>query len=174
MKKILIIMIVLTLSGIASAQGFKVGAAGNIVFPTGEFSEFNSTGWGVDAFGIFDLGALTLTARVGYISFGEGEISELGELVKTTTTAVPVMAGVRWGFGGLVGPSLYAGLEAGIHSFSTSAETVGIGGEAESTTEFAFAPIVGVEIAGFDISAYYMIISDANYLGLRVAWGIGI
>ena len=139
MKKILIVFILLALSSMVSAQGFKVGAAGNIVFPTGEFSEFNSTGWGVDAFGIFDLMALTLTARVGYISFGEGEISELGELVKTTTTAVPVMAGVRWGFGAPVGPSFYGGLEAGIHSFSTSAEAIDEV-EEESETRIASMP----------------------------------
>ena len=174
MKKILIVLILMALSSMVSAQGFKLGAAGNVVFPTGEFSEFNSTGWGVDAFAIFDLIAVTLTARVGYISFGEGDLGEAGELFKTTTTAVPVMVGARWNFGVGVGPSFYAELEAGIHSFSTSAETVGVGGEKESTTEFAFAPVVGVEIAGFDISAYYMIISDANYIGLRVGWGIGI
>jgi len=174
MKKILIVLLILTFAGISSAQGFKLGVAGNVVIPTGDWSEFTSTGYGADAFGVFDLMVLTLTVRAGYLSFGENEREVLGETRKTSISAVPVMAGLRWNFGAPVGPSFYAGLEAGVHSFTT---TIGQGGETlptESNTEFAIGPNLGVEIAGFDISACYMIISDANYWGLRLGWGIGI
>ena len=54
MKKIFIIIVILSLSTIASAQGFKLGIAGNAVFPLSndKFKEAtNSTGYGVDAFG---------------------------------------------------------------------------------------------------------------------------
>jgi len=176
MKKIVIVLLVLAFAGISSAQGFKLGVAGNVTFPQGDWSEFtSSTGWGVDAFGVFDLMLLTLTVRAGYLNFGEKEYDGgLGEMFKTSTTAIPVMAGLRWNFGAPVGPSFYVGAEAGIHSFATTTEFEGVTLTDETSTEFAFAPNVGVELAGFDISAYYMIIKDANYFGVRLGWGIGI
>jgi opacity protein-like surface antigen len=174
MKKILIVLIVLSFAGISSAQGFKLGVAGTAAFPTGDWSEFTSTGYGVDAFGVFDLMVLTLTVRGGYLSFGDNETEELGINVKTSLSAVPVMAGLRWDFGLPVGPSFYVGAEAGIHAFTTTVEVEGVAAPTESETKFAFAPNVGLEFAGFDISAFYMIIKDANYWGLRLGWGIGI
>jgi hypothetical protein len=174
MKKIVIVLLVLAFAGISSAQGFKLGAAGTVAFPTGDWSELTDTGWGVDAFGVFDLMLLTLTVRAGYMSFGGKEFEELGEKFKTDITVVPVMAGLRWSFGAPVGPSFYAGLEAGVHNYTT---TVEFGGEtlpSETETKFAIGPNLGVELAGFDISAFYMLVSDANYWGLRVGWGIGI
>jgi opacity protein-like surface antigen len=174
MKKIVIVLLILTFASISSAQGFKLGVAGNAVFPTGDWKEFTGSGWGVDAFGVFDLMLLTLTVRAGYLSFGENEQNILGETFKTSITAIPVMAGLRWNFGAPVGPSFYVGAEAGIHSFTTKIEAAGQTFPSESTTEFAFAPNVGVEIAGFDISGYYMIIKDANYFGVRLGYGFGI
>ena len=178
MKKIFIIIVILSLSTIASAQGFKLGIAGNAVFPLGDFKEVtNSTGYGVDAFGVFDLMAFTITARVGYIDFGSKEF-DLGGGEKYTSSikAIPVMGGLRWNFGLPVGPSFYAGVEAGIHSFTTEVtyEGVSIPNTSESETKFALAPNIGVEVIGFDISAYYMYIKDASYWGLRLGWGIGI
>ena len=170
MKKIIIVLMILCFAGISSAQGFKLGIAGTVAFPTGDWSEYASTGYGVDAFGVFDIVMLTITARVGYLSFGEGE--NLG--VTYSTTVVPVMAGLRWKFGVPVGPSFYAGVEAGIHSFTTTIEVAGQPLPSESTTEFAIGPNVGLQFAGFDLSAFYMIVSDADYWGLRLGWGIGI
>ena len=174
MKKFLIVLIILSFAGIGSAQGFKLGVAGTAAFPTGNWSEFTSTGYGVDAFGVFDIMLLTLTVRAGYLSFGENE-TELG-LYTTSTKAIPVMAGLRWDFGLPVGPSFYAGVEAGIHAFTTTYESSGtiVADPDDTETKFALAPNVGLEFAGFDLSAYYMIISDANYWGLRLGWGIGI
>jgi opacity protein-like surface antigen len=174
MKKFLIVLVILSLSGIASAQGFKLGVAGTAAFPTGDWSEFTSTGYGVDAFGVFDIMLLTLTVRAGYLSFGENEEEILGETYKTSIKAIPVMAGLRWDFGLPVGPSFYAGVEAGIHSFTTTIEVAGTTLPSETDTKFALAPNVGLEFAGFDLSAFYMIIKDANYWGLRLGWGIGI
>ncbi len=174
MKKFLIVLVILSLSGIASAQGFKLGVAGTAAFPTGDWSEFTSTGYGVDAFGVFDIMLLTLTVRAGYLSFGENEEEIFGETYKTSITAIPVMAGLRWDFGLPVGPSFYAGVEAGIHAFTTTVEAAGVTVPDETDTKFAFAPNVGLEFAGFDLSAFYMIIKDANYWGLRLGWGIGI
>lgn len=178
MRKVIIIIAVLSLSTMASAQGFKLGVAGNMVFPLGDFKEVtNSTGYGVDAFGVFDLVALTVTARVGYLDFGSKDIDlGGGQKYSSSVTAIPVMGGLRWDFGLPVGPSLYAGVEAGIHSFTTEVtyEGVSIPNTSESETKFALSPNIGLELAGFDISAYYMYIKDASYWGLRLGWGIGI
>ncbi|MCK4560101.1 MAG: hypothetical protein KAV45_09980 [Calditrichia bacterium] len=174
MKKFLIVLVILSFAGISSAQGFKLGVAGTAAFPTGDWSEFTSTGYGVDAFGVFDIMLLTLTVRAGYLSFGENEEEIFGETYKTSITAIPVMAGLRWDFGLPVGPSFYAGVEAGLHAFTTTVEVGGVTAPSESNTEFALAPNVGLEFAGFDLSAFYMIIKDANYWGLRLGWGIGI
>ena len=178
MKKILITLMILSFVGISSAQGFKLGIAGTAAFPTGDWSEFTSTGYGGDAFGVFDLALLTLTVRAGYLSFGENETEVLGEKYTKSVSAVPVMAGLRWGFGAPVGPSFYVGFEAGIHSFTTTVEsggvTIPLEGDEGSETKFALGPNVGLEIAGFDLSAYYLLISDANYWGIRLGWGIGI
>ncbi len=174
MKKFLIVLVILSFSGIASAQGFKLGVAGTAAFPTGDWSEFTSTGYGVDAFGVFDIMLLTLTVRAGYLSFGETEYTIAGEKVTESTKAIPVMAGLRWDFGMPVGPSFYAGVEAGIHAFTTTVEVAGVTAPDKTNTEFSIGPNVGLEFAGFDLSAFYMIIKDANYWGLRLGWGIGI
>jgi hypothetical protein len=178
MKKFLIVLIILSFAGIGSAQGFKLGIAGNVVFPTGDLKDAtSSTGYGVDAFGVFDIMLLTLTVRAGYLSFGEKEFDlGGGEKLTVSTVAIPVMAGLRWDFGLPVGPSFYAGVEAGIHAFTTTYESSGtiVADPDDTETKFALAPNVGLEFAGFDLSAYYMIISDANYWGLRLGWGIGI
>jgi hypothetical protein len=175
MKKILIVLLILTFAGISSAQGFKLGVAGNAAFPTGDWKEYTSSpGWGLDAFGVFDLMVLTLTVRAGYMNFGEKEYEVLGETYKQTSNAIPVMAGLRWDFGAPVGPSFYVGAEAGIHSFATTVEAGGVTLTDETESKFAIAPNVGMEIAGFDIQGYYMIIKDANYFGVRLGWGIGI
>lgn len=176
MKKMLIILLVLSFCSLASAQGFKIGAAGNLGFPTGDFADITSgTAWGVEAFGVVDVVLLTVTARVGYMNFGEKEIDYgFGEPAKVTTTSVPILAGLRWNFGvPVVGPSFYAGLEAGVSMFTVTSSGGLADGDATSS-EFTLSPNIGVEIAGFDIGAYYMMISDANYWGFRLGWGIGI
>ena len=174
MKKILMIIIILSFAGISSAQGFKLGLAGNAVFPTGDWSELTSSGYGVDAYGVLDIVLFTLTVRAGYLSFGDYEQEFIGEKSTVSMSAIPIMAGLRWEFGLPVGPSFFAGIEAGVHNFATTIEVDGNTLLSESKSKFAFGPNVGLEIAGFDISAYYMLISDWSYWGLRLGWGIGI
>ena len=178
MKRIVIVLLVLSFCGLASAQGFKIGAAGILGFPTGDWAEVNTgTAGGGEAFGVVDIIAVTLTARVGYMNFGENEIDVgFDEPAKYTTTAVPILAGLRWNFGAPVGPSFYAGLEAGVSLFTVTYENAGLMGVSgdETSTEFTISPNIGMEIAGFEIGAFYNFISESNYWGLRLGWGIGI
>jgi hypothetical protein len=178
MKKISIVIMILLMCVLASAQGFKIGAAGNVVFPLGDFADATSSpGYGVDAFGVFDLMVLTVTARVGYLSFGEKEVDVApGVSYKSSVKAIPIMAGLRWEFGAPVGPSFYAGVEAGVHNFTTEISGGGVSfpDADESKSKFAVSPNVGIELLGLDVSAYYMYIKDASYWGVRLGYGLGI
>lgn len=178
MKKILIALLVLSFCGLASAQGFKIGIAGDLTYPTGDWADLtNSSGWGVEAFGVVDIVLLTATARVGYMNFGEKEFDlGGGEKLTATTTSIPILAGLRWNFGLPVGPSFYAGVEAGVSLFTTTYESSGtiVADPDQTSSEFTLSPNIGVEFLGFDLGAYYMSIKDANYWGLRLGWGIGI
>ena len=178
MRKIFIVLIILSLCSLASAQGFKLGIAGNATFPLGDFKDYaKSPGYGIDAFGVFDLMVLTVTARVGYLDFGEKDwMQDNVKLGTAKYKAVVGMAGLRWEFGLPVLPSFYAGLEGGIHAF-TREYTMGaaeVPNPDESETKFSISPNVGVSFAGFDVSAYYMYIKDMSYWGVRLGWGIGI
>ncbi|TFG97162.1 MAG: hypothetical protein E4H13_11330 [Calditrichales bacterium] len=178
MKKLLIIVVVLALCGMASAQGFKIGVAGDIAKPTGDWADYvDGSGWGAHAFAVVDIMVLTLTARVGYIDFGEYTVEN--ELYKATvsTKAIPIMGGVRWECGLPVGPSVYVGAEAGVHTFTVDTQVSGLGSGiptgAESETKFSFSPNVGVTFFGLDLCLYYMSIKDMSFYGARLGYGIG-
>jgi hypothetical protein len=176
MKKVLMIMLVLSFCSMVSAQGFKIGAAGDLTFPTGDWADLYSGGWGAEAFAVLDLAVLTVTARAGYMDFGSSDFEfGPGQTASTKIKAVPILAGLRWDFGIPVGPSFYVGVEAGVTNFTTTYEAEGftVPGD-ESDSKFTVSPNAGVTLMGFDLGAYYMIISDANYWGLRLGWGFGI
>ncbi len=179
MKKILIVLLVLSFCGIVSAQGFKIGVAGDLAKPTGDWADVTgSTGWGVHAFGVFDLMVLTVTARAGYMDFGEYSEEILGNEITMHTKAIPIMAGLRWNFGLPVGPSVYVGAEAGVHNFTVDVEISGLGSTipavTESETRFSLSPSVGLELGPLDLAVYYMYIKDFSYFGARVGFGFGI
>jgi hypothetical protein len=176
MKRVLIILLVSAFCGLASAQGFRIGVAGDLTFPTGDFADAsNSSGWGAEAFAVFDVALLTITARAGYMDFGSKDFDYgPGLTASTKTTAIPILAGLRWDFGLGVGPSFYAGVEAGVTTFNFTYETEGVTAPGdESTTEFTVSPNVGLTVMGFDLGAYYMMIKDANFWGLRLGYGFG-
>ena len=172
-KPTIIILMLLVFAGISSAQGLRLGVAGNVVFPTSDLKEVAAnTGWGVDAFGVFDLMKLNITARTGYYDFG---IKDHG-LFETHYKAIPILVGLR--FDAPVIPGGYAGLEMGLHAFTINNNNRGTQLPTNSETsrsEFSVSPNIGVAIAGFDVSAYYMWIKTGlSYYGIRVGYGLGI
>jgi len=62
-----------------------IGLLGDVTFPFGEeFKNYAGTGWSVHAFGGYSvLNSLILTAKVGYIKFGEVE-TDFGLLEKVS------------------------------------------------------------------------------------------
>ena len=175
MKHILIILLVLSFCGMASAQGFKLGVAGDLTFPTGDWAEAYSSGWGAEAFAVIDVVMFTITARAGYMDFGSVDFNYgPGMTGSTKLKAVPILGGLRWDFGVPVGPSFFVGVEAGVTTFTSSYSAAGIEVPSdESETKFTVSPNAGVTLLGFELGAYYNIIKDANYWGLRLGYGFG-
>jgi len=174
--------------------GLRVGANANITQPsatiafdqfTGE--SFSPTGFGVTAFGMADVILLKITGDIGYINFGEQsyEWSAPSELptsmqkvsAKAKVTAIPILVGLRWELGLPIGPKFHFGFQAGVHNFTytyegTAVETTFVD-ETETSTEFSFAPIIGLRWSALDASLLYMVVEDFNYVGLRVGYTFG-
>jgi opacity protein-like surface antigen len=114
----------------------------------------------------------------GYITFGGDEADGFSY----SYSMIPIMAGVKYFF--QPGKGFYANALLGVHLFTADIDypeeyeeffTV----DSETSTEFAFGVGAGYEIPvggknAVDISAHYMLISDANYIGARIAYRFGL
>ena len=72
----------------------------------------------------------------------------------------------------------YAGLAVGPYFISGGEVSTSVLGQSfdlpvESSTEFGFAPRVGVLIGKFNLGAAYHIVSDANFITFRLGFDIG-
>ena len=178
MKKFAVVFMLVLCFGlfqVASGQGMKLGIGGNLTMPQGDWKDcVNDIGFGGTAQFIYmvtpEIGVL---AQAGYLMFGGKDIDEGFYKYSYDITAIPILAGARYYFGAGEGPQPFVGALVGIHMMSSDVEVEFMGqktSESTSDTEFSFAPVVGVEVSSFDISAFYMIISDANYIGARVGF----
>lgn len=171
MKKVLSVLVVLLLIvGFSNAQNkITLSAGGNLALPTGSFGDIAGTGFGASVTGEYPLGEkLVGTATVGYITWGTKDFGG----AEWSFSAIPVLAGAKYFFNN----NLYGYGQLGFHMFSSSAEIdfgPFFGGKQkvdDSSSEFTIGLGAGYEINNFDLSAAYYIISDANYLGVRVAY----
>jgi hypothetical protein len=162
MKKVILSLAVICIAGASAfAQGrFSVGA--EVALPQGDWSDFVGVGIGGSVryeSAIND--NLSWMGTAGYISFAEKDDSGL------KFSMIPVQAGLKYYFNESFN-GFYGAAELGI-TFA-KAEFAGV---SASDSEFGFAPSVGYHLGNIDISARYQIISDANYLGFRVAYVFG-
>lgn len=177
MKKytlLFVLVLSLGLLQVAFGQAPKFGVGGVLAFPTGNFGDIaSSVGFGGTAQVLFPMGEnMALGAQAGYITFGGEEFGGFDY----TISAIPILAEGRYYLGVPGGPRPYVGALLGFHIFSTSVEGEMFGftvDESESDTEFTIAPMGGIEVGQLDISAFYMIISDANYFGGRIGFNFG-
>lgn len=192
MKKMIPILLLLMLANSAWAVGLRLGVEANLMKPNAtlalsEYTDgsFDPTGFGVTAFGMADLIFLKITGNVGYLNFGEQNfdfqlpgVPEANISASAKVTAVPVLVGLRWEFGLPVGPKPHIGIQAGVHNFTYTYEGSVVNqelvNETETTSEFSFAPVVGLRFAALDASLFYMIVKDFNYLGLRLGYTFGL
>lgn len=173
MKRALIILLVLVglslYQSVYALPGLKLGLDGNLALPQGDWSDLAGTGYGATAFAMITLlPVVNLSAHAGYLKFGEKTIqTPAGTETIYNFSAIPLLAGVRIYV--LPLPRLYVGGQAGFHYLKLKVKLKPTGSEAEeSENKFSVAPTVGVEFGPLEASAFYMLISDANYAGLRV------
>ena len=174
MKKALSVLMISFMVSQAWGLGIKVGIGGDVSLPQGDWKDQTNTGFGGSLFTVLDIQVIKLTADIGYISYGTKEVELFTEKYEYQLSAVPVLVGVRYEFGAPVGPKFYVGAKLGYHFFASTVKVNGITAPTENTEEFTIAPYVGVSLLAFEITGHYMIIKDANYIGLRLAYTLGI
>lgn len=145
------------------AQGrFSVGA--ELALPQGDWNDFIGTGFGASVRYEAPINDnLSWMGTAGFLTFGEKDDSGL------KATIIPINAGLKYYFNGESFAGFYGGAELGLNFASFKVD----GGESDSESEFGFAPQIGYHLPNIDISLRYAIISDADYLGLRVAYVFG-
>ncbi len=164
----------------AQSQGISIGA--NVALPMGDWSDGANTGFGGTAtYERSFTPNVTGQVYAGYITFGGESFTDpdFGDY-SYSTSMIPIMAGVKYFF--QPGKGFYANALLGVHlyNFSTSYPDEFAAYEvSESSTEFSFGLGAGYEIPvggknAVDITAHYMLISDANYIGARIAYRFGL
>lgn len=174
MRKAIILVILLT--GVISAQSKIVwSAGGNLALPMGSFADAASIGFGATAGAEMQIkDKIVGTATIGYLIWGGKEI-DLGFAGKITTdySSIPILVGGKYFFSN----GFYGQGQLGFHLFSAKAESkISIFGTttttsaSSSSTDFTIGLGGGYEMGKFDFSAAYYLISNANYLGARIAY----
>lgn len=143
------------------AQGrFSIGA--ELSLPQGDWGDFVGMGFGGTVRYEAPINSnLSWMGTAGYVAFGEKDDSGL------TMSMIPVTAGAKYYFTESF-TGFYAGADLGMFF-----ATVKLGDASESDSEFGFAPMVGYHLGAIDIGAKYQIISDANFVGFRIAYVLG-
>lgn len=186
MKRLLTVTFILILiSSFAFAQEGKMtlGFGGELALPSGDFGDFAGTGFGGTANFLYHMNdQVAISGTAGYITWG-GKSLDLGLLGKWeySYSAIPILAGGRYYFS--AGDSrLYGSAEIGFYMFSFTVTvpsytffgvTVPGGETTESESEFVIAPGLGYELKigdklNLDLTGKYIMIKDANNIGVRV------
>jgi len=174
MKKytvLLVLALFLVLSQLAFGQGPKFGVGGVLALPQGNWSDLTSSiGFGGTAQALLPMGEnMAVGAQVGYITFGGEKVVGLDY----TISAIPMLAVGRYYLGIPGGPRPFVGALAGFHLMRIEWSPAFLGVDNANSTEFSFGPMGGIEIGGLELVAFYMLISDANYLGARIGFNFG-
>jgi len=148
--------LVVLLSASASSQVISFGLGADVTFPSADLKDNVATGYGGTALAKFGLIPLVdLTGGIEYIKF-------------TSKDLTAGQTGTGSAFGILVGGRMsilaigYFGAETGTYSFTTTIE-----GSDNSYTKGFFAPMVGVKLSMFDLSARYISAGNDSFWGLR-------
>jgi hypothetical protein len=182
MKQLLsVILLAVLFTGFINAQSQWISIGGNVVLPIGSWSDVSGVGFGGTA--TYERSfSPNIVGQVyaGYLMFG-GKDFEGGSY---THSMIPIMAGAKYFF--QPGKGLYANALLGVHiySFDVSYDDPELQAiydqysPSTSSTEFSFGVGAGYEMPmgknALDLSAHFMIVSDANYIGARVAYKFGM
>jgi hypothetical protein len=182
-KYTLLLVLVLCLSQLAFA-GPKFGIGGNLGLPTGTWKDYvSSVAFGGTAQAMMPFGEnMAIGAQAGYLIFGSKSFGVAGVAsVEWDVKAIPILGVYRYYLGVPGGPRPFVGAYAGFHLFQnsvTSEITIPFFGTSkvtvdDNTTKFSFGPAGGVEIGALEIAAAYMLISDFNYIYVRLGFNFG-
>ena len=164
----------------ANAQ-FSVGA--ELGLPSGNFSDFASTGFGGSvSYDATISDKLGWTASIGYLSFGGKTIQYNSSLSIPfgATSNIPLNGGVKYYFSE-AGNGFYGGLDLSLNFLSVSyLESINNGNNGsgytlgtQSETKFGINPGIGYRLSNLDFAFRYNAVGDFSYLGIRAAYVFG-
>ena len=138
------------------------GVSGVFTFPTGDFGNIAGGGFG----GTFQLGRwvmpnANLIAMGGINWFG----SKTYLATKFDVRAIPLLFGGQYFFSNM----FFAQGQLGITFLNTKTEILG-STVSQTDSEFTIALGAGLLTGAWQVSAFYNIISDANYFGTGIAF----
>lgn len=186
MKRAMVLLVLVLCMGlfqVGFGQTPEFGVGGVLGFPTGDFSNIaSSPSFGGTVQLLFPVEEnVAIGGQVGYITFG----GENYALRTYSIRAIPILAEGRYYLGVSDGILPFIGALVGLHImridysgtnfiFSDGGlfprlETQDYEGD-DNSTELSIAPMGGLQIGQLDISAFYMLISDANYFGARIGF----
>lgn len=191
MKKLFCSVLFVLLSvGLSKAQTnnrVSLSAGLEVAFPAGgNFSNSSTTGFGPTANIDYELESLplTLTGYIGYLHFGSKSAQNNTYVTYNGASAnvVPLLGGVKYYF--VPGLGVYGTALLGVEFFSLNSNRtnnvasytgVNYPNSSPSESKFTFAIGGGYELplnipGAVDLSARFMIISDANYFSLRAGY----
>lgn len=182
MKQLLSVLLLAVLfTGFINAQSQGVSIGGNIALPIGDWSDFANLGFGGTATYERSFAPnIVGQAYAGYLTFGGKDADVQG--FSYSYSMIPIMAGAKYFF--QPGKGLYANALLGLTIVSADVDVpaayqgYGFDGST-SSTEFSLGVGAGYEMPvggknAVDISAHFMLVSDANYIGARVAYRFGL
>ena len=166
MKPFALLLVLFLATSVASAQVFKFGPGLEYASPMGSFADRVGSGIGAVGQVKLDLPFVTVLGAVDYIQFAEKEvIQNVGGTFVTTKHSAEM-----WGLnaGATLGllPMFYGGAEVGTYFVTERAEESGTGTDTK-ITRGSFAPLIGVSLGRFDVSARYVFLKDSDFLLLR-------
>ena len=158
----------------AQAGKAKLGAAGTLVMPTGDWGDIQGVGAGamltVDM-GIDSVKNLQLTGRIGYVNFFGKEIDTgVGTVDGPSLGMIPVLIGAKY----FLAPGVYAGAEIGPNFFVPDSD------DADTEMEIGFTLGLGYMIKDVDIRGFMFLptlfpegdnVSAFDFLGLGLSVG---
>jgi Outer membrane protein beta-barrel domain len=179
MKKALSICVLLLLvsslsfSQLVPAKGkMTLGPALELSLPIGNFSDYAGFGFGGTA--RFEYGLepnLALTGNLGYLYWG----GKSGDQYDWSNSAVPLLAGVKYG----IGKSFFVSGELGFYFYTIDWNYTGpsggllgfLGSYSASSTQFMLAPGIGYQKGPIEgLLRFYLLDTDLMNFSLMVAY----
>lgn len=181
MKKLFLVLVAIALvASFASSQDvweqgkMSVGVGAALSLPMGTFGD--QAGMGFGGSGTFQYGLspeMMLTGQIGYLTYGKKDVAGYGSY---TISQMPFLAGIKYNVGGA-----YLTGQVGFVSTSIKVEvpaqtyfgyTIAGGSTTVSSSDFAFAPGVGMNLGPIDVAAKYLIVSATGGSMSAVAFDV--